>query len=98
MARWHHIVTYIWVNIGSGNGLLSGSPLLAWIDFNHSMYKSSHPLETDKVWDVITYPFRNFNSGTDDVLEWISNFTHKVCDVITYPLQTFNSGTVDVLE
>ena len=46
------------------------------------------------MWDVITYPFQNFNSGTDDVLEWISNFTHKVCDVITYLLQNLNSGTV----
>ena len=22
MAKWHHMVTYNWVNIGSGNGLL----------------------------------------------------------------------------
>ena len=28
-----------------------------------------------KLWDEITYPFRNFNCCTVEVLEWISNFT-----------------------
>ena len=27
------------------------------------------------VWDEITYPLQNFNSGTVEVWEWISNFT-----------------------
>ena len=41
---------------------------------------------------------KNFNSGTVDVLEQISNFTYKVWDLITYPFPNFNSGTIDVLE
>ena len=37
-----------------------------------------------KVWDVITFPFLNFNGCTVEVLEWISNFTaHLIMDVIT---------------
>ena len=51
------------------------------------------------MWDVITYPFPNFNGATVEVWEWISNFIHTVevwewisnyiphfiIDVITYP-------------
>ena len=40
----------------------------------------------NKVWDVIAYPFPNFNSCTIEVWEWISNFIpHFLMDVITYP-------------
>ena len=28
-----------------------------------------------EVWDVITYPFPNFNGCTVEAWEWISNFT-----------------------
>ena len=39
------------------------------------------------VWDEITYPFLNFNGGTVEVYEWISNFIpHIIMDVITYML------------
>ena len=38
-----------------------------------------------KVWDVITYPFLNFNGGTIKVKEWINTFIpHFIMDVITY--------------
>ena len=40
-----------------------------------------------KVWDEITYPFPNFNGGTVEVWEWISNFippfTSWACDYIS---------------
>ena len=40
-----------------------------------------------KVWDEITYLFPNFNGGTVEVWEWISNsIPHITMDVITYPL------------
>ena len=36
-----------------------------------------------KVWDGIIYPFPNFNGGTVEVWEWISNFIpHFIMDVI----------------
>ena len=39
----------------------------------------------NKVWDVITYPFPNFNGATIEVWEWISNFIpHFIMDVITH--------------
>ena len=39
-----------------------------------------------KVWDEITYPFANFDSGTIVVWEWLSNFIpHFTRHVITYP-------------
>ena len=38
------------------------------------------------VWDVITNPFPNFNGGTVEVWEWISNFIPPFTrHVITYP-------------
>ena len=38
------------------------------------------------LWDEIIYPFPNFNSGTVEVWEWISNFIpHFIRHVITYP-------------
>ena len=34
----------------------------------------------------ITYPFRNFNGVTVEVMEWMSNFIpHLIGHVITYP-------------
>ena len=37
------------------------------------------------MWDEITYPFPNFNGGTVEVREWISNFNpHFTEYVITY--------------
>ena len=39
-----------------------------------------------KVWDEITDPFPNFNGGTIEVCEWISNFIPRFTGpVITYP-------------
>ena len=36
--------------------------------------------------DLITYPFLNFNSATDEVLEWISNsIPHIIMDAIICP-------------
>ena len=38
-----------------------------------------------KVWDLIIYPFPNFNGCTVEVWEWISNFSpHFIMDEITY--------------
>ena len=38
------------------------------------------------MWNEITYPFRNFNGGTVEVLEEISNFIlHFTEYVIAYP-------------
>ena len=34
-----------------------------------------------KVWYEITYPFPNFNSGTVEVWEWISNLIHSTTDL-----------------
>ena len=31
------------------------------------------------MWDAITYPFLNFDGGTVEIKEWISNFTPRVC-------------------
>ena len=43
-----------------------------------------------KVWDVITYPFQNFNGCTVEVWGWLSNFiSHFVIDAITYPYWKF---------
>ena len=37
-------------------------------------------------WDIITYPFLNFNGATVEVWEWISNFIpHFTVHLITYP-------------
>ena len=72
----------ILVRVGLDNDLW---PLLltAWIS-NHM------PI---MVWNEITYPFSNFNGGTVEVWEWISNFIpHIIMDVITL-LKTF-TGTV----
>ena len=47
----------------------------AWIS-NHIHYQ---------VWDEITYPFRNLNDCTIEVLEWISNFIPQLTGhVITF--------------
>ena len=38
-----------------------------------------------KVWDEILYSLPNFNGGTIEVLEWMSNFiSYFIMDVITY--------------
>ena len=38
------------------------------------------------MWDEITYPFPNFNGGTVEVWEWISDFIpHYTWFLITYP-------------
>ena len=56
--------------------MLNGAPLTnivlalipAWIsDYIHY-----------KVWDEITYPFPNFNSGTVEVWEWMNNFNPQL--------------------
>ena len=49
-----------------------------------SVWLSSHM--PSEVWDEITYPFPNFNGGTFEVWEWISNFLpHFTGHVIIYP-------------
>ena len=41
---------------------------------------------SSQVWDVITYPFLNFNGVTVEVLEWISKIIpYFIIDAITYP-------------
>ena len=38
-----------------------------------------------KMWDEITYPFKNFNACAIEVWEWIGNFIpHFIMDVITF--------------
>ena len=62
------------ISDGSGHWHINGS--VAWIS-NHM---------PSKVWDVITYPFPNFNSSAVEVWERISNFIpHFIMDAITYP-------------
>ena len=44
------------------------------------------------VWDEITYPFPNFNGGTVEVWEWLSNFIpHFPGHMITYPCRDLSS-------
>ena len=77
-----------WVNpSGAATGLYLGPLLLTWINFNPSMDKCI-PMKFlfFEVWDVITYPFPNFNGATVEVWEWIINFTtHFTGHVISYP-------------
>ena len=40
MAWSHHMATYIWVNIGSGNGLVPSEPMpIIWNNFDISLWK-----------------------------------------------------------
>ena len=61
-----------------------------WVPFIN-MVKNFFPVwisnnAASKVWDEITYPFPNFNGGTVEVWEWLSNFIrHFIIDVIIYP-------------
>ena len=56
---------------------------LTRININPGMDKWLHPL---KLSGEINYPFPNFNDGTVEVWEWISNFIpHFTGHVITYP-------------
>ena len=66
-----------WGKIGCGPFYQHSLILIpAWIS-NYIHYK---------VWDVIAYPFLNFNGCTVEVQEWISNFIpHFTKHVITYP-------------
>ena len=59
----------------SSGGVIVTTLIPAWVG-NHMPYK---------VWDEITYPFPNFNGGTVEVWEWISNFMPDFTrHVITY--------------
>ena len=62
---------------GDGLGLL----LLTWLNLNASI---NHML--GEVWNEITYPFPNFNSGTVEAWEWLTNFIpHIIKDIVVYP-------------
>ena len=63
-------------------GASRGSFSLTWNNFNPA-WISRHIHY--KVWDEITYSFPNFNGGTVEVWEWISNFIpHFIGHLITY--------------
>ena len=55
-----------------------------YLQSQHPTWISNHM--QSKMWDVISYPFPNFNCCTVEVWKWITNFiSHFVKDVITYP-------------
>ena len=57
-----------------------GPYIITWLNFKSNMDK------LNKVWDEITYPFRNSNGTTGDVWHWISDSIHHfIMDVILYP-------------
>ena len=70
-------VTYIFCLIGCG-------PLYKHVLTSNPAWLSNHM--SNKEWDKIIYPFRNFNGRTVEVWEWISDFiyTHLIMGVITY--------------
>ena len=73
---WEQIALKVIVAHVSSNPFYSHDLTLisAWIT-NHTHMK---------VWNEITYPFPNFNGGTVEVWEWISNYIPRVImDVIT---------------
>ena len=50
VAKWHHMATETWVNIGSGNGLLpDGTKPLP------------EPMLTDNQWSPMTFVLREFH-------------------------------------
>ena len=55
----------VMINPGASFYLYGLTLIPAWIS-NYIHYK---------VWDEITYPFRNFNGATVEVWEWMINFT-----------------------
>ena len=50
VAKWHHMVTEIWVNIGSGNGLLPDGTK-----------PSSGAVLTDHQWSPVTFILGQFH-------------------------------------
>ena len=59
VAQWCHMVTEIWVNIGSGNGLLPDGtkPLLEPVLIYHQ-------------WDLVAFTWGNFRGNARDIYPW----------------------------
>ena len=62
--------------------ITQGSLLLTWINLIPAWISTYIHY---KVWDEITYPFRNFNYCSVEVWEWINDFiSHFMIDAIIY--------------
>ena len=75
-ATWLFVQQLVQPN--NNNKKLSAQITLIQACFRHHM--------PNAVWDEIANHFPNFNDGTFDVLEWISNFTPGlIMGAISYP-------------
>ena len=74
---FHMILPACTVPCGGIPGPFTGLTLIIARISNYTHYNA---------WDEITYPSPDFNGGTVEVWEWISNFiSHFPGHVITYP-------------
>ena len=96
LLEWSSWWTHSWV-AGNAQVMSSSQCIKPWVDViqtRSSFYLQSLTLipewisnpMSSKAWDEITYPFPNFNGGTIEVWEQISNFIlHFIMVVIAYP-------------
>ena len=75
LSPWQFLLFGAVYPIRYAHGLLCyGLTLIPARICNHNHYR---------VWDVITYPFPNFNGCTVEVWDWISNFVRKMRKVLS---------------